>query len=96
MSLSKSMARPPSENDLVFEGEEDQLARMEAELEKAMHDVGIDPAKIHAFRKTGRLVSTENQHLLSDQELAEWDAAVKEYTDFQNSGERRKDPAPGN
>ena len=46
---------------------------------QAMKAAGIDPAMIYAAEQTGRLVSEDNQHLLSDMELAEWHAAVEEY-----------------
>jgi hypothetical protein len=39
----------------------------------------LDPAIIHAYEKTGRLVTEENQHLLSEMDLAEWNAAIEEY-----------------
>ena len=42
---------------------------------------GIDPAVIFAFEKTGRLVTEDNQHLISENDLAEWEAAVREYFD---------------
>ena len=33
----------------------------------------------HAYEKTGRLVTEDNQHLLSDADLDEWQAAIEEY-----------------
>ena len=45
-----------------------------------MKAAGIDPAIIHAFEKTdGLLVTEENKHLISDKDLAAWDAAIREY-----------------
>jgi hypothetical protein len=44
-----------------------------------MKAAGLDPAFIYAYEKTGRLVTEANQHLLSDADLAEWDAAIEEY-----------------
>lgn len=39
----------------------------------------LPPEFAYAFEKTGRLVTHFNAHLLADEELAEWDAAVEEY-----------------
>jgi hypothetical protein len=39
----------------------------------------LDPAYIFAFEKTGLLVTEQNQHLIPDEDLAEWDAAIEEY-----------------
>jgi hypothetical protein len=46
---------------------------------EAMKEAGIDPAIIYAYEKTGRLVTEDNQHLLSDADMEEWDAALEEY-----------------
>jgi len=46
---------------------------------EAMKKAGLDPAVIHAFEKTGLLVTEANEHLISDVDRAEWDAAVLEY-----------------
>jgi hypothetical protein len=46
---------------------------------EAMGKAGIDAALIYAYRKTGRIVTERNQHLLNDQERQEWDEALNEY-----------------
>ena len=46
---------------------------------QAMKKAGIDPAIIHATEKTGRLVTEDNQHFLSDMEIDEWNAAIEAY-----------------
>jgi hypothetical protein len=46
---------------------------------EAMKQAGLDPAIIYAFEKTGLLVTEENEHLISDKDRAEWEAAVLEY-----------------
>ena len=55
----------------------------EDEVMAAMMEVfrraGTPPHIVYAAQKTGRIVTTENQHLLSSEELAEWNAAVAEY-----------------
>jgi hypothetical protein len=46
---------------------------------QAMKEAGIDPAIIYAYEKTGRLITEDNQHLLSEADLDEWNAAIEEY-----------------
>ena len=55
------------------------LEHVEHEMVQAMQKIGVDPALIYAFEKTGLIVSEDNQNLLSDADLAEWEAAVEEY-----------------
>ncbi len=55
------------------------VRRFEQEILAAMVEVGIDPAMIYAFKKTGRIVTTHNQQFLTKEELAEWRDAVDEY-----------------
>jgi hypothetical protein len=46
---------------------------------QAMRQAGLPPAIIYAFEKTGLLVTEQNQHLLPEHDLAEWEAAIREY-----------------
>ena len=47
---------------------------------QALKKAGIDPAIIYAYEKTGGLLVTEqNEHLISDKDLAAWQAAIDEY-----------------
>ncbi len=55
--------------------EDDVMAAMMAVFKRA----GTPPHVVYAAQKTGRIVTVENQHLLSEDELAEWNAAVEEY-----------------
>ena len=48
------------------------------ELVAAGYRAGLSPAFIHAMQKTGLIVTDTNRHLLSDDELEEWQAAVEE------------------
>ena len=70
--------REPGPDDPVFFDlpHPEHLEHMMVEDMKA---AGIDPAIIYAFEKTGRLVTEQNQHLLPENDLAEWDAAIEEY-----------------
>ena len=45
----------------------------------AMTQTGIDPAIIHAFRKTGCLLTEQNVHFFTESELAEWTEAINEF-----------------
>ena len=45
----------------------------------AMEQAGLDPAKIHAYRRTGMLITAENLSQWSARDLAEWQAAIDEY-----------------
>ena len=51
-----------------------------------MTDVGISQAMIFAFRRTGRIVTETNKHLLTAEELREWNDAVDEYRRRVESG----------
>lgn len=46
---------------------------------QAMKDNGMDPAYIYAVEKTGIMPFQETMHLLSEEDLALWEAA---YDDF--------------
>ena len=61
---------------------EQQMGQMDALLLQAMQQVGIDPAKIYAWKRTGRLVSEENWKHLTREERAEWQAALHEYDEL--------------
>jgi hypothetical protein len=70
--------REPGPNDPVF-FDMPHPEHVEHEMVEIMRKAGVDPAFIYAFEKTGRIVSEDNQHLLSETDLAEWDAALAEY-----------------
>ena len=52
---------------------------LEAMMVEDMKVAGLDPAFIYAFEQTGLLVTEQNQHLIPEKDLAEWDAAIEEY-----------------
>jgi len=60
---------------------------VEHDLSRTMEATGVDPAMVYAFEETGLIVSEENQHLISDQDLAAWQAAIDRY--------RSEHPHPG-
>jgi integrase len=53
---------------------------------EAMRAAGIPPDLIYAAERTGLLVSEDNRHLLSKEDLAEWQAAIEEYHRLQRTG----------
>ena len=70
--------REPGPDDPVFP-DMPHPEHLEHMMVEGMKQAGVDPAMIYAFEKTGRLVSEENQNLIPDADLAEWNAAVEEY-----------------
>ena len=85
--------REPGPDDLLFP-DMPHPEHLEAMMVEEMKAAGMDPAFIYAFEKTGLLVSEQNQHLISDEDLAEWDAAIEEYEAKQKKKARRKKKKP--
>jgi hypothetical protein len=52
---------------------------LEAMIVEDMKAAGLDPAFVYAFEKTGLLVTQQNQHLIPDADLAQWQAAIEEF-----------------
>jgi hypothetical protein len=78
----EKFGREPGPDDPVF-FDAPPVEQVEFQMVQAMKKAGINPAIIHAFEKTGLLVTEENKHLISDKDLAEWDAAIHEYEENQ-------------
>ena len=70
--------REPGPDDLLFP-DLPHSEHLEAMMVEDMKAAGLDPAFIYAFEKTGLLVTQQNQHLIPDENLAAWDAAIEEY-----------------
>lgn len=70
--------RDRNPDELIFQ-DAGHPEHVEAWFVDKMKEVGIAPALIYAFERTGRIVTRENKRLLSNIELREWDDAVKEY-----------------
>jgi hypothetical protein len=70
--------REPGPDDLLFP-DMPHPEHLEAMMVEDMKAAGLDPAFIYAFEKTGFLVTEQNQHLIPESDLAEWDAAIEEY-----------------
>lgn len=84
----EKFGREPGPNDPVFFDEQattPQLrdeAAFDAEFDSVLDGAqaaGIDPAIIHACKKTRRMVTAQNMQYLTKEELNEWQAAIDEY-----------------
>jgi hypothetical protein len=72
------LGREPGPDDLLFP-DMPHPEHLEAMMVEDMKAVGLVPAFIYAFEKTGLLVTEQNQLLIPENDLAEWDAAIEEY-----------------
>jgi hypothetical protein len=70
--------REPGPDDRLFP-DLPHPEHLEAMMVEDMKAAGLDPAYIYAFEQTGLLVTEQNQHLIQENDLAQWDAAVEEY-----------------
>jgi hypothetical protein len=75
---------PRGEDPILFDENADTpqpmaLDEIEREVLEFLAAVNLDPAFIHAYKVTGRLVSEENLHLFTEEEIQEWGDAVAEY-----------------
>ncbi len=68
---------PGPDDNLCFDAP--PWEHIEHYMVQAMKQAGIDPAIIFAFEQSGLLITQENQHLISDRDRAEWEAAALEY-----------------
>ena len=82
----KQRGREPGPSDRLF-FDMPPLEHVEHFMVQAMKQAGLHPAIIHAFEKTGLIVTEQNQYLLSENDLAEWEAAIQEYETRQDEEE---------
>lgn len=80
VDLEKKLGRPLRPDDQLFP----ELAALSDEEFKTktvadFRRLGVRPVLIHAYEKTGLMVTDQNKHLIPDIDLAAWDAAVEEY-----------------
>jgi hypothetical protein len=75
----ETFGRKPLPDDPVF-FDMPSASEVEEQAVEAMVRAGIRPELIYAYIKTGGLVVTaENQDLIPDKDLAEWDAVIDEF-----------------
>ena len=82
----EEFGREPGQEDNLFFNLPHQEV-VEHVMVEGMKQAGLDPALIYAFEKTGLFVTEANEHMISDVDLEEWDAAVAEYEMKQMDGE---------
>ena len=84
----EKFGREPGPDDPVFfdpDADTPQFCGSEAtdhvtdQMVEAMSAAGVRPELIYAFRKTGRIVTEDNWHLLNQADRKEWADAVNEY-----------------
>ena len=73
-------------DELVF-GDLGHMEHVEAEMVDIMKQVGMDPAFIYTFEKTGRILTEANRDKLTDAELTEWREAVEGYRRLADEGD---------
>jgi len=84
-AFREKFGRDPNDDDpIFFDPDADDPVplsdeKYEGMMIEAMVEVGISQAMIFAFRRTGRIVTERNKHLLTAEELREWNDAVDEY-----------------
>ena len=78
--------RDPGPDDRLF-FDAPHVEPLEHQIALAMKNAGLHPALIHAFERTGLLVTEDNQHLIAETDLQAWYAAVAEYDAEHHSGQ---------
>jgi len=92
-AFRRKFGRDPNDNDpILFDPDADGPVplsdeKYERTMIEAMAEVGISQAMIFAFKRTCRIVTERNKHLLTPEELREWNDAVDEYHRRVESGD---------
>jgi hypothetical protein len=82
-AFKAKFGREPSPNDPVFfdptadHPKEINAEWMDTKMSEAMRRAGIPEDKIYAWEKTGFIVTKDSPH--TDEDIAEWNAAIEEY-----------------
>lgn len=74
--------RPPGPDDSIFD---EPSERVEHEVVQTLKNIGVHPAFIYAYEKTGLLVTESNQHMIPESALDEFAAYQDEW--FEIHGE---------
>jgi hypothetical protein len=82
--VAKFGREPGAGDPVFFEPTADEPKPMDANWVQAqtvevMERADIHPALIHAYKKTGRIVSEENRRYLTKADLREWQDAIDEW-----------------
>jgi integrase len=87
----KKFGREPGPGDPLFFDPDSDTPRpmvytdIRDAMVRAMVKAGIDAKLIHAFRRTGFMVTEQNRDRMSPQHLREWQAALDEYDRLQRT-----------
>jgi hypothetical protein len=76
---------PGPDDKIFFDIDPEEHERV---VVNAMQEARLSPGFIYAYKKTGMIVTSENQDLWSEQDLVEWEAAWDEWEAIE-SGEIR-------
>jgi hypothetical protein len=83
--FEQKLGRAPRPGDAwFFDAEADAAApidqhRFDAALIAAMEEAGVNPALVHAYRRTGMLITEQNVAGRSLDELRRWQVALEEF-----------------
>lgn len=83
--FAEKFGRKPGPNDPIFFDPDSDTPvplseeKMKAEGTAHFRAVGMSEETIYAWEKTGMIVVSGNEGLFTDEDLQEWEAAVKEY-----------------
>ncbi len=80
--------REPGPEDLLFFDTSQE--EIETQMDEALAEAGIQPELIYAYKKTGRMVTELNVQYLTDEELQEWEDAINEYYELEQSMEEKE------
>jgi hypothetical protein len=84
-AFKEKFGREPGPEDPIFFDENSPEPRhmlpddIQQAIVECLTHAKVDPAFVHAFQVTGRLVTEENLHLLTEAEIQEWTDAVQAY-----------------
>ena len=91
-AFRRKFGREPRPDDPVFfdpDADTPQpfdLGRLDTAMTEAMTKAGLDPAFIYAYRRTGLIVTEQNECLLTEDDRQAWRNAVAEYEDMIGRG----------
>lgn len=78
VAWTEKYGREPGPDDLMFpDMPSDEV--IAGEMADTMEKLGAPPALVHAVRKTGMIVTEDNQHLVPQRDLDEWHRAIDEW-----------------
>lgn len=85
VAFEEKFGRPPGPTDPIFfdpDADTPQMMSMvsvESAMVGAMQTAGISDEYIYAYQHTGLMLTEDNYELMSDEDLAAWDAAIESY-----------------